>query len=653
MSLVFSGSTNSHISRTAGNPASTGSFTHFMWVKRTGAFPSTLKWLGSIAPTPENTGHDLVINDPGFGTDHYKATLQANWATTQAGPTDTFLLDTWTCIAIVGSGANISLKYWDVVVQVWDTYTVAQTAFIPTVVRWGGSGFGNGFTGQIAHLRTWNGALTDAELSAERVSTVVVRVSGLLSDHPTTGDLSAALIGRSGTAYTNGGGVTYSSDNPAFDSFSGPIISGDGNMPYEAVAAGTRYNYILYSGNLSNAVWTKQGNSLVTGAVAAPANAGTSQRIRQDVTTGGIYQLMTSLPAGRCVAVMAVKRVDTDYVVLKHQSESFGSGIRGLFNLVTGVWATWAGFGGLTDSSPTAVRSLGNGWWLIGIAGTIVGNRILEFFPVSDTQQIPAVGRQLDVCAFQYELAPSSGTPKLTFHKPTTTAVVSRTLSSLSMNLSSWTISMGSTATATAELKDNIGAPWDQFSPVQFSSSDPSKAALGTQTMTETDFSGRITRPVDGVASGTSTITATAGTLSGSAVLTVGTTVNAGWRWARITAEPGWQGTSGWDVGIYRKHAVERFPTERLHQASAQTFLNFSGPSVIDVLMPFESPVVVGQVVEAVLENDNVNGGPADGPGIFSAVIIGANPPANTTTEPMTMNGEAMTFNGEPMEFSV
>lgn len=619
MSFSFNGASNAHISRTTGNPASTNSFTQTVWIKRTVAFTG-LKFLGSFAPDPELTAHDWVINDPNYdgGVAHYKSTLQANWATATAGPTPTFAVNVWTFAVVVGSGSNITLRVWDG--SAWMVYTVGQSAFVPGAWRMGGSGFGSGFTGLMAHLRTWSVALTESELNAERTSATPVRTLNLLSAHSGAGGtIEAALTGQSGTAYTNGGGTTYDADQPVFAAASEVTVSGSATMPYLAVTGSNfiRFNRLLHSGNLANAVWAKQGNIVAAGAALAPVGFGTSQRILMQVNTGGVYQVMFNLPGGRSLAVMAARRVDTDYIVLKHQAENFASGVRGLFNLVTGVWTTSAGFGGVTPEGSFA-RSIGNGWHLFGLAATIAGNRSLEFFPTLDTTQVPAVNRSVDVCAFQYEDA--DATPKMTSHKPTTTSVVSRSFASITATLDNPTIGVGELAGVVAQLLDDTGAGWDQFGPVDFTSSDTTKVGILHAATVETDNSGRISRVLDGLAAGTSVITATGGGQSDSKTQTVGATSTA--RFVEIMVEGGWGGTSGWNVGVYAKHATERFPTTRLFIAYGQSFSQSGTKSRMVVPVPSAVAVTAGQVVEVVLENDNVNGRPVDGPGIFPAVVI-------------------------------
>jgi hypothetical protein len=372
---------------------------------------------------------------------------------------------------------------------------------------------------------------------------------------------------------------------------------------------------------MTNAAWVKQGNTVVSGSFSPPSGFGDAFRIDMAVNTGGVYQIMTGLPVGRSVAAMAVKKGTTDYCVLKHTSGDFTSGAQGFFSFLTGLWVTSSSFGSVTDGL-TGSRSLGGGWYLIWIAATISGNRIMEVFPtINGTEQIPAAGNSLLVCGAQYEDV--SVTPKATYHKPTTSATVTRTLAAATVSFAISSIGAAQTVSVTAALTDSVGDPWDQFGPVSFASSDPTKATIGASTTSETDTSGRIQAVATGVATGTTSITATADTVTSAGVtLTVSGTAVA--RYIQILVEAGWQASSGWNVGVYEKHVSARFPTTKLFEVTGQSFntgLSSGGLSEMIVPVPSGVSVSAAQVVEVVIENDNIEGRAVDGPGIFPAVV--------------------------------
>lgn len=617
MSFKFDGTSTARISRTSGNVSNTNAMTTCLWVKRTANF-SGLKHLFTYRSSGDSDGHDLVCNDPSYAA--YAFNLQANYATAQAVGDDPLALNTWTFVAMVGSGGNISLKYWDGAAII--TETVGQTSFVPAALRIGDAGAGTtNFTGLMAHIRTWNSALSDADLEAEKNSATAVKASPV-SAHSGNTNISTALAGETGTAFSNAGAVTYDADTPSFSSFTGVVVSGDSDMPYAVVeAVGSRFNRLLYSADLSNAVWSKQTNELATAAVAAPAGSGTSQRILIKVNTGGIYQLMSGLPSGISVAIMAARKVDTDYVALRHMLEGFGSGAQGIFNLTNGTWVTQSNFGTVTDGA-WGSRSLGGGWYLIWIAMTATGKRILEFYPVSDSsQQIPAVGKYLDVASFQYEDA-VAGDIKATYHKPTGASVVVRALTSVSVALAASTIGDTQTTTATAQLLDDASAPWDQYGPVTFASGTTATATVPATTGLKTDLSGRMAVTVTAVANGTTSITATANSITSSGkTLTVGTAIA---RFVEILFEGGYEGTTGWAVGVYQNPSGTRFPNTYLFEAIDQTVdvSLSSGQSRMVVPVPSAVSVSAAQVVEVAIENDNLAGKAQDGPGIFPAVVI-------------------------------
>ncbi len=614
MSFAFSGSSGSWMRRTTGNVSNTNAFTLTFWAKRTANF-SGIKALFAIRAASDSTGHDLYCNDPSQTA--YDLNLQANYATAQAISDDPLALNTWTFIAVVGSGSNISLKYWDGSAIV--TETVGQTSFVPATVRIGDAGANSHlFTGLMAHIRWWNAALNDTEITAEKNSASAVRSTNLLSAHSGGGgSIATALAGESGTAYTNLGGVTYSSDTPTIDSFSGMTVSGESTIPSsQEIAEGERVNRILYSGDLSQSAWAKQGNSIIGGAATAPSGYGTSNRVQMLTNTGGVYQMLTGIPEGQNTVSAVFRRVDTDYVMFRFVNSTFSAGAQGIFNLNTGAWASSSGFGGV--SAPTVgFRALGNGWYRLWLTATVSGNRGVEIYPTLTAEQIPVANRHIDVASFQFEDG-----AKATHPKPTTTAAVSRSLAAVDVSLTIASMGVGQTTTATAQLTDGNGDPWDQYGPVTFASSSTSRATVTNTSGAETDLSGRITSTVTGVSVGTSNISAEAGDFSDSTQINIDAVSVT--RYVRIRVEEGWEGTSGWAVGVYSVSGTSRFPKTWLFEATGQVFDTATVNSQSPLLVPVPSSVslTAGQTVEVAIENDNVGGRAVDGPGIFNATVI-------------------------------
>jgi hypothetical protein len=621
MSIAITGATGSAFYKIGGSSAAnTDLMTYAFWFKRTANFTG-LKFIQALRPNT-GAGHDLIINDPN-NTPEYRLVIQANWAATQAKDPDVFPLNVWTYVAVVGSGANISLKVWDG--SEITTTTVAQTAFIPLQEWWGDSGAGTqNVTGIFAYIRAWNAALTDAELNQEKASATRVRTLNLALDMPAQGGtIAAALVPTTGGAFTNASAATYSVDAPTFDTFAGTVISGTVEMPTEAVEIqGARVNRVLQSGTVGTSPWDLEGSVLATGAVAASTGYGTAQRITQ-ATTGGVNQLVLSVPNGQHTLSGVFRRVNTDFVAFRLMNSVWNSGSQGIFNLVTGAWATQNNFGTHTGGL-FGSRALGNGWHRIWITQAINDNAgwRIQFYPVADSAvQTPAGGQQIDVAAFQLE----SGT-LATMYKPTTNAVVTRVLSSVNVVLQNASLTPGQTSAVTAELLDNGGAGWDQFGPLSIVSSDTSKVTISGASTTS-DISGRANATANAVATGTATITASAGGFTSSGVvLTVATAGGGGTSTfaVEILVEQGWEGTSNWNVAVYEKHSTQRFPTTKLFEASGQTFQNavFSNQSRLLVPVPGSVTVTAGQIVEVALENDNIAGSAVDGPGIFPATVI-------------------------------
>src|SRR5690606_5145255 len=104
-----------------------------------------------------------------------------------------------------------------------------------------------------------------------------------------------------------------------------------------------------------------------------------------------------------------------------------------------------------------------------------------------------------------------------------------------------------------------------------FFCSDSTGVATVASDVTSTDLSGRATATVTGVSVGTADITATLNDITTSAA-EVNVDVVSVTRRVRILVEPGWQGTSGWHVGVYEKPTTSRFPSVKLFEASGQSF---------------------------------------------------------------------------------
>jgi hypothetical protein len=215
VSLAFANNVASNrIQRTSGLVATTSAFTHTFWVKRTGTWP-TLAIISNMGPSPETTGHFIVVNDQNHAND-YEVNVQINWAATQAFTNFILPLNTWVFFALIGNGTTISIKYWDG--SAYQTASNTQTAFTPAQLRWGATagGFVDSFTGLLAHIREWDAVLTDAQLTAERTSSTHVRTANLVAVHALDGgSVAAAVVGAFGGDYVASAGTTYSADMPS------------------------------------------------------------------------------------------------------------------------------------------------------------------------------------------------------------------------------------------------------------------------------------------------------------------------------------------------------------------------------------------------------------------------------------------------------
>ena len=612
-------------------PANTGAATVCFWVKRTGTWTGR-KYLATMRAA--STGNSLHVNSPG-NTVTYGFLVDANYGASEGYVNESLASNVWVFVALVGSGANWSLKVWDTDTSAFLSSTVGQTSFAPTVLFIGGDyGYtGQQFTGLVAHIRIWNVALTDAELTAEKNSEIRVRQSGSLSAHSGGGGtLTAALTGQVGAALSNAGAVTYNADMPSFATFTGTVISGTAVMPIAdltSTPSGTsRNNRILWSDNLNVAPWVRDGHTAdAPSSAAAPAGNGTAHRLTLTSTTGGFYQPLPNLPLGGGMCSCRVRRVNCDRFTIRHLGDGIANGATVVFNIVTGRLDSIIYHGGVTANGSTyGIRALTNGWWLVylGVHQGITGSdRVFGFYPTSsDNPSRLITGNATDFAGPQYE--DNDGGRYATAYKATTSVVVTRSLASISVELASPTSAINQSALATMQLLDGQGGPWDQFTPTGFSSSDTTKATVSAGSAM-TDFSGRNTGTVVGVATGTSQITAFAG--SGTSILTSSpktVTVSGTYvlRYVDVRAEYGWGGTSGWFAGVYRKHQSQRFPTDKLFEVTGQSFTHVQGQSEMRISVPAGVTLAAGEQVDVVLENDNIDGAAVDGPGLFTARVI-------------------------------
>jgi hypothetical protein len=343
---------------------------------------------------------------------------------------------------------------------------------------------------------------------------------------------------------------------------------------------------------------------------------------------GGIYQNVISVPAGKQLAYGVFKKVDTDFVCLRHMNDAFSAGHQAHFNLVTGAFVVNNNFGTASDGA-VGFKALANGWWLVWIAVTLpAGNRIIEFYPLvtGGVQQV-ALGRSLDVTGFQLE----SGTVP-TFPKITEGTMVSRSLQSILMSISPVSIPVGGLANAFVQFLDIANAPWDNHEGLNWFISDATKAEFNQAPPTGVNDIGTATLQLRALANGTTNITAstykdlvtqTDLVTSNVSVLTVGGTVTA--RKIEILAEQGWYGVAGFEIAVYAKHISEKFPTTKLFEVEGQRFEQTPAAGNLSrmvVTPPSGVSLSLGQPVEAALRNPNYNGISVAGPGIFQVTVI-------------------------------
>jgi len=578
MSFVLSGATTARLLRNSGNISSTGAYTRLIAVKKTSLQTGERQLFTDRKYGGGDDGHDVTINNIAHGTQGIS--LQANFSAASTPPQDLTPVGTWVWVALVGSGTTLTLSTRQEGETAWQSASVTQATFVPTQLVIGDDGGGTrAINARFAHIREWNAALTLSELSTEIAATFAVRTANLLSAKSGVGnDLGAALMGESGVAFTSGIGVSVDFDEPSFAAaWVGPLLSGQGLFPGTTQGGGggtgggvevtgdARYNRFLQSNDFLT-TWSRGSHVVTANVQAATANSPALHRVSGNDTTQGIHQFVSGAPNGVSSASVFAKRDGSNWLAIKHCSSTFGAGTWVFFDLLNGAVGSIFNFGGVTDGS-AFINFVGDGVYRCTVLCTINTDRGIEFYPsTGDAVYQPPTGATVLVGGAQYEDG-----ARITLYKPTTTAIATRTLTSVTAGAALTTIGVNETVGLSVTLLDNTGAPWDSFSPVTTATSNAAQATV-SQPVGQTDRNGRIAAFITGVSAGSANITATALAITSSAVaMTVGASSTS--KFVRVYMEPGWQGTAGWSVGIWANPTSTTFPTGAiLYEAPNQKF---------------------------------------------------------------------------------
>lgn len=191
-------------------------YTILLAVKRT-TDQTGQRTLLTLRPGSEASGHNVLLYNGGFGSDAAPV-LRANYGAADADPNTLLPLNTWMWVALQGNGTTAWIKQLSG--GSWVSASCAQVDFaaVVEIFRLADTGEGTSrLTAKFSHIREWNGFLTDGELTTETNSLTPVITTGLVSAKRGVGaNLSAALTGESGPAFTTSGTVTLDSDEPTF-----------------------------------------------------------------------------------------------------------------------------------------------------------------------------------------------------------------------------------------------------------------------------------------------------------------------------------------------------------------------------------------------------------------------------------------------------
>lgn len=212
MALVLNGS--GHLSRLSGLVTDTGTFTLLYAVKLTGTQTGT-RTLTSARPADDSTDYNVTLYDPGYGGDE-SPIFQGDYGSTNIDLGVLLTVGSWDWLALTINAGTATSYFWNG--SSWTSGTAAQTNFALAKFYMGDAGAGTArVTCKFAAIREWNAVLNTTELTTEKNSITAVRASNLVSAKRGVGaDLTACLLGETGTTFTANGTVTVDSDEPTF-----------------------------------------------------------------------------------------------------------------------------------------------------------------------------------------------------------------------------------------------------------------------------------------------------------------------------------------------------------------------------------------------------------------------------------------------------
>lgn len=136
------------------------------------------------------------------------------------------------------------------------------------------------------------------------------------------------------------------------------------NLDTSSLASFAGYqNQTLYSEDYTNAYWTKNGGSIVTGSIQAPDGNLTGNKFTEDGANSvhRVYESQTFVSAAVYTYSVYLKYIGRRYIIIE---QSNSSGIQVIFDIQNGLVA--ASVGAVSPIS-TAITNVGNGWYRCSI----------------------------------------------------------------------------------------------------------------------------------------------------------------------------------------------------------------------------------------------------------------------------------------------
>lgn len=288
------------------------------------------------------------------------------------------------------------------------------------------------------------------------------------------------------------------------------VTGGDGGTPTPPPTydGAKRYNFALQSENLADAAWTKNSATVTTKASPpSPLSAWQTLAVTASGSGYGATQHFATLPAGQVTFSFIAAPEATDWVAVRLVSADWSKGVWMYFNANAGLQGPTVYYQGGFSGATAMITPNPAGGYVIAVTCTTDSTGWgVEIYPCgADGEFDRTSGDSINIGGFQMETGPAR-----THYKPSTSAVIERTITTVNDGLSPASVASNGSAGFTVTVLDDTGAPWDQFSGISLASSNQSVATVGA-IAAPTNASGTTAAAVTAIAAGTTVLTAAAG----------------------------------------------------------------------------------------------------------------------------------------------